>query len=128
VLVAAWLFALRWRESWNGEVSRLRFNATQAGLAVLTVIAVSALVFAGVRQSLLGSPDMGIAGGLEWFLDRTEGPMPTPLVISAPMWVYRALMFAWALWIALALLRWLRWAWQAWKANGFWRGRDVAVA
>jgi hypothetical protein len=134
VLVAAWLFALRWRESWNGEVSRLRFNATQAGLAVLTVIAVSALVFAGVRQSLLGSPDMGVAGAgsygtsFNWFLDRTESQLPTPVVVSAPMWVYRALMFAWALWIALALLRWLRWAWQAWKVNGFWRGRQLAAA
>jgi hypothetical protein len=134
VLVAAWLFALRWRENWSGDVSRWRFNSVQAALALLTVIAVSALVFAGVRQSLLGSPDMGVTGGssygtsFDWFLDRTEGPLSTPLVISAPMWVYRALMFAWALWIALALLRWLRWAWQAWKTHGFWRGRNVAVA
>jgi hypothetical protein len=131
VLVAVWLFALRWRESWSGEIPRAQFNFVQAALAVLTVVAVTALVFVGVRQSLLGSPDMGIAGNFSgtgaftWFLDRTAGEMPMPQVISAPMWVYRALMFAWALWIALALLKWLRWAWQAWKANGYWRGKRV---
>jgi hypothetical protein len=43
------------------------------------------------------------------------------------MWVYRALMFAWALWIAVALLRWLRWAWHAWKVNGIWRGKPLAT-
>jgi hypothetical protein len=126
LLVALWLFALRWRQDWDGSGPRLRFNSVQVALATLTVLAVGALVFAGVRQSLLASPDMGIAGAyggqFNWFLDRVESALPLPQVISAPMWVYRALMFAWALWIALALLRWLRWAWQAWKAKGVWRG------
>ena len=134
-VVAAWLFALRWRESWSGNITRLHFNLVQTVLAVLTIVAVAALVFVGVRQSLLGSPDMGMVTGnpygrdtFVWFLDRTASEMPQPQVFSAPMWVYRALMFAWALWIALALLKWLRWAWQAWKANGYWRGKQVAVA
>jgi len=39
------------------------------------------------------------------------------------MWLYRTLMFAWALWIVVALLRWLRWAWAAWKTNGIWKER-----
>jgi len=30
-------------------------------------------------------------------------------VISVPLLVYRLAMLAWALWLALALLRWLRW-------------------
>jgi hypothetical protein len=126
LLVAVWLFALRWRQDWDGDAPRLRFNSVQAALAALTVLAVGALVFAGIRQSLLASPDMGIAGAyggeFNWFLDRVESALPMPQILSAPMWVYRALMFAWALWIALALLRWLRWAWQAWKAKGVWRG------
>ena len=36
VLVGAWLFALRWRESWSGDVPRLQFNFVQAMLAALT--------------------------------------------------------------------------------------------
>jgi len=30
-------------------------------------------------------------------------------------------MLAWALWLALALLRWLRWAWESLAAGGGWR-------
>jgi hypothetical protein len=133
-LVAAWLFALRWREGWQADVSRWRFNLVQVALALLTVLAVGALVFSGIRQSLLASPDMGVAGPdswsgtFVWFLDQTVSALPRPTVFSVPMWVYRALMFAWALWIVLALLRWLRWAWNAWKVNGIWRGKGVTVA
>ena len=133
-LVAAWLFALRWRRRWPANVSRWRFNLTQIALALLTVVAVAVLVFAGIRQSLLASPDMGIAGdgsapGLfAWFVDRTASTLPRPAVISVPLWLYRVLMFAWAFWIATALLRWLRGAWEAWKTQGIWRSKGAPVA
>jgi len=42
--------------------------------------------------------------------------------------VYRVLMFAWALWVALALSRWLRNAWSAWTAGGMWRGELTSGA
>jgi hypothetical protein len=48
-------------------------------------------------------------------------------VISAPLWLYRLLMFAWAFWIAAALLRWTRGAWEAWRRNGTWRRENVPV-
>ncbi|MEP7245117.1 MAG: hypothetical protein ABI885_15770 [Gammaproteobacteria bacterium] len=132
-IVGLWLFAVAWRERWPGNVSRWRFNSVQVLLAGVTVIAVMVLVFLGIRQSLLASPDMGVTGpgsyGSEftWFVDHTSSALPQPSVISAPMWVYRALMFAWALWLVVALLRWLRWAWRAWKANGIWRGKVAAA-
>jgi len=125
VTVALWLFALRWRESWAGDVSRRRFNFVQVALAGLTIVAVSGLVFWGIRESLLSSPDMAVVssdyGAFTWFMDRTASVLPRPEVVSVPMWIYRALMFAWALWIVVALLRWLRWAWSAWKTGGIWR-------
>jgi hypothetical protein len=128
-IVGLWLFAMGWRERWSGDVARWRFNLVQTVLAFVTVVAVAVLVFWGIRQSLLASPDMGVTGpgsygsDFTWFVDRTESVLPQPAVISAPMWVYRALMFAWALWLVLALLRWLRWTWQAWKTHGIWRGK-----
>ena len=51
-----------------------------------------------------------------------ESEKASRVVISLPMWVYRVLMFAWALWIALALSRWLKNAWSAWTSGGMWRG------
>ena len=100
-------------------------------IAIVTILAVGSLVFSGVRQSLLASPDMSVEGPgtygnrFHWFLDRVGSTLPDPFVISLPMWVFRAVMFAWALWIALALLRWLRGAWKSWKTNGIWKGRSL---
>ena len=42
-------------------------------------------------------------------------------MISAPRLVYRLAMLAWALWLALALLRWLRWGWESFTTGGGWR-------
>ena len=128
-ITALWLIAMKWREGWvAAEVSRRSFNAVQVLLALFTLFAITTLVFSGIRNGLLAAPDMGIAdlnyggGAMWWFLDQTEGVIETPTIISAPMWVYRALFFAWASWMAFALVRWLRWAFNAWKTNGLWRG------
>ena len=120
-LVAAWLFALRWREHWRVErLVRWRFLLVQSALALLTVVAVGSLVFSGIRYGFLSAPDMGVAGSgshgstFTWFHDQIRSALPGTAVYSVPLWVYKLLMFAWALWIALALTRWLRWAWSAW--------------
>jgi len=42
-------------------------------------------------------------------------------VISVPMWVYRAAMLAWSLWLAVTLIRWLRWGWESLSEGGLWR-------
>ena len=129
VLVAVWLLVMRWRERSSGSqaLPRSRFNALQVALAVLTVVAVVSLVFSGVRYGLLATPDMGVTGPgsyqstYSWFVDRSSSTLPQPTVYSVPMWVYRTIMFGWALWIALALARWLRFAWQAWSTGGYWK-------
>ncbi len=129
LLVAAWLFAMRWRErtTTSQVLTPRRFNVLQVVLASLTVVAVTSLVFSGVRYGLLATPDMGVTGPgsygstFSWFVDRTSAALPQPTLYSVPMWVYRTIMFAWALWIALALARWLRFAWRAWSTGGYWR-------
>jgi hypothetical protein len=129
LLVAVWLFAMRWRERATASqvLTSRQFNVRQVALAALTFVAVMSLVFSGVRYGLLATPDMGIAGPgsfgstFSWFVDRTSTALSHPSVYSVPMWVYRAIIFAWALWIALALARWLRFAWRAWSTGGYWR-------
>ncbi|MCC7462946.1 MAG: hypothetical protein IT480_10860 [Gammaproteobacteria bacterium] len=124
VLVALWLFALRWRERWRPlAVGRWRFLLVQGALALLTVVAVGSLVFSGIRYGFLSSPDMGLAGAgsygntFVWFHDQVPAQLPQVAVYAVPLWIYRLLMFAWALWIALALTRWLHWAWSAWNQD-----------
>lgn len=128
-VVALWFFALAWREKQSGNLSENAFNLVQLGLIALTLLALTAFVVA-IPKGLLGTPDMGIAGnassryGLNWYQDVMQQTLPQAWVISVPLWVYRALMLGWSLWIAVAMLGWLPWAWRAYSAGGYWRARS----
>ena len=121
-LTAAWLIVMRWREGWapSSDLPPMRYNIVQVVLAAFTFITIVTLVFSGIRNGLLAQPDMHIAaaggewGQYSWFVDQTRGALEGPTLLSVPMWVYRGLFFAWALWMAFALVRWLRWAFNAW--------------
>ena len=69
-----------------------------AGLAVLLLAVV-------LVTGLVGEPDMLIDGpgssrwSLSWFIDQSEGSLPQPLVVSLPLWTFRALMLVWTLWL-----------------------------
>ncbi|MDD2767378.1 MAG: hypothetical protein PHT19_01510, partial [Methylococcus sp.] len=127
--VIGWIVALARRRDGIPAQTR-RFNLIQVGLALLTALALSVLLSA-VHQGLLGLPDMRIAGyessalRLQWYTDRSGTALPRPWVVSVPLYVYRLLMLAWALWLAYALLDWLRWGWECFSAGGLWR-QDAA--
>jgi hypothetical protein len=39
------------------------------------------------------------------------------------MWIYKALILVWALWLSFALVRWLPWVWKCFSSDGYWRSR-----
>lgn len=127
-LIVGWFFAVALRERYADALThtRWRFNLVQLALLAFTIVAAVALYFA-VRHGLLGTPEMQVAGNgsnhyrLQWYQDRSSSVLPTPAAISASIFVYRALMLAWALWLAYALLKWSRWAWGAFSKGGVWR-------
>ena len=126
-VVVLWLVALGARQACP-PAGRLAFNATQIGLGLLTLLALAILLVA-VQVGLLGSPDMQIRGNgssgsrLVWYQDRADATPDAGWVLWVPLWVYRAAMLAWALWLARALLRWLRWGWACFSQEGLWRAR-----
>lgn len=104
----------------------------QLALSGATVGTLCILVFA-VGEGLLGSPRMFIEGNgsnaalLQWTVARVEGALPQPGWVSVSVWWYRGAMLVWALWLALALLRWLRWAWDNFSSGDLWRPKRAAV-
>jgi hypothetical protein len=126
--VTLWFFALAWREKYGAALSENGFNLLQLGLITLSVCALVAFVVA-IPEGLLGSPDMDIVGNasqsyqLNWYQDVMQQALPQAWVVSVPLWVYRALMLAWSLWIAVAMLKWLPWAWRAYSTGGYWRSQ-----
>lgn len=131
-LVVAWLIALGWRAR-GVRLGDVAFNLVQVALAVLTALALLALIGA-VPRGLLGLPDMHVAGNgstawqLRWFADQSTGALPHGGVFSVSLWVYKLAMLAWALWLANALIGWLRWAFAAWSEGGYWRRRAAPAA
>ncbi len=130
-IVVGWLLGCGARKKWQTDVSWWRFNIIQVAIAALTVVALMALVFS-LPGGLLGSPDMQVAGNssygnsLSWFADRSDSVLPVATAWSVPMWVYKVLILAWALWLSFAMLRWLPWVWQCFSSQGFWRSRKAA--
>ncbi|MDD5630553.1 MAG: hypothetical protein PHI13_00790, partial [Methylococcales bacterium] len=128
-IVIAWLMLLGWRSKQSASCWR-HFNAIQMSIGGLTVLALGVL-FTAVAQGLLSSPDMQITGNqssaflLNWYQDRSPPILPTATVISAPLIVYRLLMLAWALWLAVSLLNWLKWGWGCFSSNGLWNKAAV---
>jgi hypothetical protein len=125
-LVVVGLFlALSWRAR-RPPASALAHDALQVLLALWVVVAL-VLLYDVVRTGLLLWPDMQVAGAgssnglLRWYTDRVAGDTPSAAVLSLPLWVYRGLMLAWALWLAARLIRWTGWAWRSFGTNGLWR-------
>lgn len=129
--IVGWLLVLGLRARQDADIGRLRFNATQIGLFLLTLLAL-VMLFQAVKHGLLGYPQMQISGNnstayeLYWYQDRSDGALPRAWILSVPLWVYRGLMLAWALWLAFALLRWLRWGWDCVNSGGLWKSRPTA--
>jgi hypothetical protein len=124
-LFAGWLIALGWRKE-RVDLTPLWFDTRQLVLGLWTLVALILLAVA-IHQGLLGTPEMQLQGNestvelLRWFSDRSGPTLPTALLVSVPMLVYRIAMLAWALWVALALLRWLKWGWSAFSEGGLWK-------
>jgi len=131
--VVGWFLALAWRRRY-GIAGRdgsgtlfptLGHNLLQLFLFGWGLFALGTL-YGAIHNGLLLDLDMQVEGAgstereLRWISNRTAGPLPAAGMISLPLWVWRGLMLAWALWLVAALLRWLPWAWRALVSGSGW--------
>ncbi len=123
---AGWLFLIDWRKRLNPEGSYWRFDLLQIGFVMLTLAALIAL-FVALTTGLVGQPDLHVisrgwgAGDLKWFNDLSDSVLPQGSAVTLPIWLYRALMLAWAFWMAWSLVRWGRNALAAFMHGGVWQ-------
>ncbi|MSP92993.1 MAG: hypothetical protein EXR79_14535 [Myxococcales bacterium] len=135
-VVVGWFAALAARARWGTREPPIHpfwFDVGQLALVGLT-LGFAGVLWGAIHENLLVDVDMQVRGNgstataLNWYVDRTTGPLPEPTVVSLPLWVWRVAMLLWALWLVGALLRWLPWAWRAFGAGGLWRPWTVAVS
>lgn len=128
LIVVVWLHALSLRPRYIARFTDGNFNFVQVVLALLTLVALAAIVLS-IPLGLLGDPDMHVDGfgsssaQFRWFADHALGVLPTATVYSVPKWIYQLLMLSFALWLAVALSGWLRWGYRAYAEHGLWRER-----
>ena len=128
-LVVGWLLACGARKRWPAELPNWAFNGIQVLIGALTLAALVALV-TSLPVGLLGTPDMHVTGAnsqgnsLHWFTSHSDSVLPVATAWSVPLWIYQALILAWALWLSFALLRWLPWVWQCFSVDGLWHRRQ----
>jgi len=134
-LLAGWFALLEARRRWTlamPDAARWLRILVQLLLVLWTLLAVGALLDV-LRTGLLGYPDLLVAGPnsshheLSWLADRFTEHTAGAWVISAPVWLYRVLMLAWALWLAASLLKWVGWAWRCFSEGGAWPARPPKV-
>ncbi|MDR7271045.1 hypothetical protein J2X20_003703 [Pelomonas saccharophila] len=135
VLLAAWFALLEARRRWTQALpnaARWLRILVQLLLVLWTLLALGALLDV-LRTGLLGYPDLLVAGPqssshmLIWTSDRFTEHTANAWVLSAPVWLYRVLMLAWALWLAASLLRWVNWAWKAFSEGGSWPAKPAQI-
>lgn len=126
MMIVVWFGAITASQYRSKSLSVSQYNATQAGLYVWTTITILSLI-AIVPLSLLSSPNMGITGNyssdfrLKWFADQSQGWLPDIMVISVPVWIYKALMLVWVIWLSFALINWIKWSWNKLGTQGYWK-------
>lgn len=124
--VALFLMALSRKQSGAWRASDESWNLAQFGLMFLAALSAWALLSAAY-SGLLGAPKMMITGNgsservFKWYLDRSGGAGMDAGALSAPLWMWRALMLAWALWLARAIVGRLGAMWGALCDGGLWR-------
>ncbi len=126
VIVTVIWFLLVQTRSTHAPEKRLYFNLGQIALVILT-LAMLEVIYSTVVKGMLGVPDMYITGNgshqtlLHWTTDRAENQLPKPWAFAFPVYVFRFLMFSWALWFALRITGWSRWAVAAFRNGGVWK-------
>ncbi|MDR1487844.1 MAG: hypothetical protein LBT62_07645 [Deltaproteobacteria bacterium] len=127
-LVAAWLLLLGLRGKTKPIANATLFNLSQIGLLLLTFIAL-VLIYFGLHHALLSAPSMRITGNgsydlsLKWFVDLapSDSPWPHAWALTIPNKIYQYIMLAWALWLAISIIRWLHWGWNCFSKEKFWK-------
>jgi hypothetical protein len=133
LFIVLWMVLFTLRERYGHAVPERFFNGMQSLLILATVVALFSLISA-IPFGLLSLPDMQITGNgstgrvLNWYQDTAKaGTLPKGWLLSLPLWVYRLVMLAWSLWLAVSLPGWLKWAWNIFRRDELWKQKKKNV-
>jgi hypothetical protein len=126
LLIVFFWFIIFIRRQHASQLSPWLFNLMQLALVLITISTAVIFIYT-IQEGLLGYPNMHISGNgssnyqLNWYQDIMSSQLPSTMTISLPIFWYRILMLAWALWLAFISVRWALWAWNSFSDGGYWK-------
>jgi hypothetical protein len=93
------------------------YNSYQVLMIIMVFISIIILLMA-LRQGLLLNPEIFSNYQLIWFSEQMKDK--SAWLISLPLWVYRSLMFIWAIWLAYSVAIWSKWIWNKFTHYNIW--------
>lgn len=126
VFVGIWFFAIWLKSRTKEEIARpWLYRLGQVVLCGVTLLVLYFLVRT-IVAALTNDPNMYIVGSnytngwFTWFSDEVSGALPSPWILSVPLWVYLVLILAWVMWLVFTLLQWMRAWWESLKTPVLW--------
>ncbi|MYC24641.1 MAG: hypothetical protein F4X56_01820 [Gammaproteobacteria bacterium] len=126
VVVGIWFLAIWLKARTQEEITRpWLYRVEQLVLCGVTLLALYVLV-STIVTALTNDPNMYIVGSnyandrFTWFSDEITGAVPTPWILSVPIWVYFVLILVWVMWLVFTLLQWMRAWWESLKTPVLW--------
>lgn len=126
VFVGIWFLAIWLKSRAKQEITRPWFYRVGQILFGVFTLLVIYIVVSTIVAALTNEPNMYITGwqsfdqSFVWFSDEMDGRVPSPWVLSLPMWVYFILILVWAMWLVFTLIKWIRVWWQSFKTPVLW--------
>lgn len=126
VVVGIWFLAIWFKSRTKEEIVRpWLYRLEQLVLTGITLLVLYVLV-STIVTALTNDPNMYIVSAkyyndwFTWFSDEITGEVPSPWILSVPMWVYLVLILAWVMWLVFTLLKWMRAWWESLKTPVLW--------
>ena len=126
LFVGIWFLAIWFKSRTKEKINRpWLYRLGQLVLTGITLLVLYVLV-STIVSALTNDPNMYIVGAkyledwFTWFSDEISGEVPSPWILSFPMWVYFVLILAWVMWLVFTLLQWMRAWWESLKTPVLW--------
>ena len=126
VYVGVWFLAIWFKSRTKEEITRpWIYRLGQLVLTGITLLVLYVLA-STIVAALTNDPNMYIVSAsyfndwFTWFSDEITGEVPSPWILSVPMWVYFVLILAWVMWLVFTLLQWMRAWWESLKTPVLW--------
>lgn len=126
VLVALSIIIISMKSIFYNKINTNRnlYNNTQIMISICALF-ILIVILATLNKGLLYNPEIFSGDRLNWFTEQSDQMSSSPWFLSVPIWVYHLLMFIWAIWLSINLIKWGKWFWNLFIKDVLWKEKPL---